>query len=306
MNAVTSWHIYTLSEISPCPGYVCAKEYKPKIYIIGRKYQRGDDMIIAVSDTHLGYSYSNKNLFMKFLETVVNKDEVECFVLGGDILDMWRRDSTKLLLENRDFLEKLQKLAEKREVYYVVGNHDYHMMELKEAIEEQYTINVSNDVTLECGDQEYYFIHGYQLEYTIELEIYQEFADKLCLGDDEIGSDADQLWNLFGMGSSHFRGVKEKIKEDFRKALTSPWKRLSDEDIDKLRKTIKQWRTKYKDQIDDKFIIYGHTHRPYTDEDKKEANTGSWVSDAKRSYLKKNTYITIEEDGRVEVKEYSL
>ena len=61
--------------------------------------------------------------------------------------------------------------------------------------------------------------------------------------------------------------------------LDLPFERLSDEDMSKIQKTIKEWRKEYKAQIDDKFIVYGHTHRPYVDKANKEANTGSWVDD---------------------------
>lgn len=57
--------------------------------------------------------------------------------------------------------------------------------------------------------------------------------------------------------------------------------------------TIKEWRTEYEDQINDKFIVYGHTHRGYVDKEKKEANTGSWVDGSRHPQYKKNTYIII-------------
>jgi predicted phosphodiesterase len=185
-----------------------------------------------------------------------------------------------------------------------VGNHDYHVIQLKHNVEKQYTFDVFVDITLTCGDQEYYFIHGYQFEFPDMLDIYQDFANILCLSDDTIGKDANQLWGLYTGVSQLWKGLKEEIKEDLKKALNPPWDRLSDKDIGALRKTIKEWRKKYKEQINDKFIIYGHTHIPYVDKANKEANTGSWVDDPEHPWYKKNTYITIEEDQTITLKEY--
>lgn len=265
----------------------------------------GDNVIIATSDVHLGYYCSDENLFKKFLDDVVDTKEVTHFVLVGDILDMWRRDNLKLLFDFGDILNKLEELQNKgKQIYYVVGNHDYHVIQLKHNIEKQYTFDVFMDVTLTCGDQEYYFIHGYQFEFSDMLNIYQDFANILCLSDDTIGKDAEQLWGLYTGVSPLWKELEVKIKEILKKALTPPWDRLSDKDIDTLQETIKEWRKKYKDQIDDKFIIYGHTHRPYVDKANKEANTGSWVDDPEHPWYKKNTYITIEEDQTITLKEY--
>jgi UDP-2,3-diacylglucosamine pyrophosphatase LpxH len=268
-------------------------------------YLLGDNVIVATSDVHLGYYCSDENLFKRFLDDVVDTKEVTHFVLVGDILDMWRRDNLKLLFGFGDILSKLEELQNKgKQIYYVVGNHDYHVIQLKHNLEKQYTFDVFMDITLTCGDLEYYFIHGYQFEFPDMLDIYQDFANILCLSDDTIGEDADQLWGLYNAVSPFWKGLGAKIKGDLKKALNLPFERLSDEDIGKLRKTIEEWRTEYKDQIDDKFIIYGHTHRPYVDKANKEANTGSWVDDSEHPWYKKNTYLTIEEDGTITLKEY--
>jgi UDP-2,3-diacylglucosamine pyrophosphatase LpxH len=275
------------------------------LYITRIRFYSGDNVIIATSDVHLGYYCSDQSLFKKFLDDIVDKEDVEYFVLVGDILDMWRRDNLELLFEYEDVLNKLKELQDKkREVHYVVGNHDYHLIELKHDFKKKYNLDLCMDITLPYGDQEFYFIHGYQFEFPHMLDVYQDFANVLCLSDDTIGSDADQLWELYRAMSPFWKRLGAKVI-DIRKALKPPWNRLSDRDIDKLRKTIKEWRTKYKDQIDDKFIVYGHTHRPFVDIAKREANTGSWVDDPSHPMYEKNTYIIIEKDGTVTVKEYS-
>lgn len=51
------------------------------------------------------------------------------------------------------------------EVSYVVGNHDYHMLNLKESLADDFPFKyIAESTRLEDGDQKFFFIHGYQLE----------------------------------------------------------------------------------------------------------------------------------------------
>ena len=64
-----------------------------------------DEKIIAVSDVHLGYNECNKNEFNSFINNI---DENNCnrLVICGDFLDMWRRETVGVVLENIDKLNK--------------------------------------------------------------------------------------------------------------------------------------------------------------------------------------------------------
>ena len=50
----------------------------------------------------------------------------------------------------------------------------------------------------------------------------------------------------------------------------------------------------------DENLIFGHTHRPFINKDKKVANTGSWVNELKEKEHQ-NSYIEIN-DGEMELK----
>lgn len=263
-------------------------------------------MIIAISDVHLGVNYSNKHLFTRFLSDVVSREKVEHFVLAGDVFDMWRRDPLKVVFENIDIFMKLSELHNgTRRVHYVVGNHDYHMICLRNLIRGLFSFDVSVDATLQCGDQNYYFMHGYQLEFADNLDIYQEFADMLCLGSDDIGSTADTFWEVFKIGSSLWKTAKSKLKIDPALLLKWPGERLSEEDVGRIENEAERKKEEFQDQIGTTFIVFGHTHRPYVKEEKRLANTGSWVDDPSRPMLKENTYITIEKSEIPTLREYS-
>ena len=255
-------------------------------------------MIVAVSDVHLGTSYCNKKLFIEFLNDVVNTEEVDHFVLIGDIFDLWRGDPLKVIFENTDVLNMFKTLQQgRREIHYVVGNHDYHMLALKSLYPHNFMLDVSTDVTLQSGTQQYHFMHGFQFEFADTLEIYQAFANQLCMGTEMIGGAADSFWNLFKMTSQIYKSAEKKLNINPETLLKWPGERLHEDDVN----TIKDVAKKERNQSDYDVIVFGHTHHPFVEKD--VVNTGSWVDDPSRHMLKENTYIAIKE-GNAELKEY--
>jgi predicted phosphodiesterase len=49
-------------------------------------------------------------------------------------------------------------------------------------------------------------------------------------------------------------------------------------------------------------LVYGHTHKPFINEEKTVANTGSWVDEGPAD-RPRNTYVVIE-GGRMELKQF--
>ena len=70
-----------------------------------------------ISDIHLGTPYIDHQL--ETLETMINKQNYDVFILGGDILDEW---STIKDLNNLQTL--LKNIKTKYGLYYIEGNHD--------------------------------------------------------------------------------------------------------------------------------------------------------------------------------------
>jgi predicted phosphodiesterase len=50
----------------------------------------------------------------------------------------------------------------------------------------------------------------------------------------------------------------------------------------------------------DENLVFGHTHRPFIDKDRKVANTGSWIDELPEKD-KQNSYIQIDK-GKMELK----
>jgi UDP-2,3-diacylglucosamine pyrophosphatase LpxH len=233
-----------------------------------------DGKCIVVSDVHLGIPDSNRDKFMDFIDNLGT--DVERLVLLGDIFDFWRRDPVGVLLENIDIVQKLLSLEPRINVHFVIGNHDFHLIKFPRSYF-GITFNLNYDLSLEYGGTTYHFLHGYQLEHKRfgrSLDIYEAFADKLCMAGDDVGHAADAIWNVIGGGSSI-------VRERTNKIIQPP----EDRDLGKLKDYAfdlvnPEGEGIYKGE----FLVYGHTHEPFLDDDKRVANTGSWVKPS-ASYL---------------------
>jgi UDP-2,3-diacylglucosamine pyrophosphatase LpxH len=76
---------------------------------------------IVMSDVHLGSKASRAKDALKFLE----ENTCDRLILNGDVIDMWAiRRGGKWKDSHSRFIKRVLKIAKKREVIYVIGNHD--------------------------------------------------------------------------------------------------------------------------------------------------------------------------------------
>ena len=160
-------------------------------------------MIIAVSDLHLGDPVSNRAGFLSFIEEFLepNSNEITDLVLLGDILDLWRRNSASVILENIDILNDVCSLG--FTVHYIVGNHDFIMKEISQVRDSTrlpeglaYSPNnmtVSDSQLLNNGGESYHFIHGHQMNYWYTLPFYEAFSQAMC----EVNEEVKELSNVW-------------------------------------------------------------------------------------------------------------
>ncbi len=248
--------------------------------------------IIAVSDVHLGYmsrdktqSLSNRDDFNRFLDNVLDADDIDKFVICGDLLDMWRRDISGVVVENAETLHKLHMLTSKMDVYYIVGNHDYHMHELRNF---KYQFEISKEKILQEGGKTYHFKHGYDFD-PLMNEVY---FNALCYSNDEledIATRAYEVWIKWREWKDVLLALfkKEKIQEHLRKMATPVEIRVTLADRDKI--NLRACRAVKEGEI----LVFGHTHKPFINEKENVVNLGSWVKDAQIQ----NTYLEIKNGG---------
>jgi len=274
-------------------------------------------MIVAVSDVHLAEKLKDTmvekddRVFLEFLNHV--KDDLLSdggdLVILGDLVDFWRRDFAKALMEIEDVISVLTCLKDDVKVHYVVGNHDYYMLKLKETLSDSFPFeNVAESVKLQDGGKTFFFTHGYQLEvlanpYYKSLTSYKSFAENLCLAGDDTGNAASKLWDTIQASTSILEKL-HRVPSDLSGALKSmmegPGERLCGRHeaaltIGNLAKS--KSRTVYLGMGIDEFLIYGHTHMPFHDEEHRVANVGSW----NKSPCDEYKYMVIR-DGVVEPK----
>ncbi|MBN1133516.1 MAG: metallophosphoesterase family protein, partial [Methanosarcinaceae archaeon] len=118
--------------------------------------------IVAVSDVHLGMKGANNQKFIDFLESL-DFEKISDFVLLGDIIDIWRRDFTKAVIECSKPLTLLNDLIDDTKIHYVVGNHDYYLLRLFELHGKNFPFEVKKSTVISSKSQEFFFFHGYQL-----------------------------------------------------------------------------------------------------------------------------------------------
>jgi UDP-2,3-diacylglucosamine pyrophosphatase LpxH len=253
-------------------------------------------MIVVISDAHLAEKSKDEKVkkddreFLDFLNHV-NDDLLSDggdLVILGDLIDFWRRDFAKALMEMEDTVSVLTSFKDDVKVHYVVGNHDYYMLKLKETLSDRFPFeNVAEHVKLQEGGKKFFFTHGYQLEvlanpYYKSLTSYKCFAEHLCLAGDDTGNAASKLWDTIQSSKSILERL-QRVPSDLRKAFESmmegPDERLCGRHnaaltIDNLAKS--RSRAVYMGMEIDEFLIFGHTHMPFVDEVHRVANVGSW------------------------------
>ena len=260
---------------------------------------------IAVSDVHLGIEYSNRSKFIDFIDNL--GDDVDRLVLLGDILEFWRRDPVGVLLENTDIIQKLMSLEPEINVSYVVGNHDFHLIRFPQSYF-GVKLDLKRDLSLEYGGTKYRFIHGHQLEHKRfnTIEIYETFADSLCMAGDDVGKAADMIWETIGEGGGGRGGILDMIRNIIISIYSSgpppkdslPW--IKDRIVEIMLEPEELMMKKYEEYAIElvnetykgEFLIYGHSHKPCVKMEVNIANTGSWVKGS-------SDYLEIDEHGVV-------
>jgi UDP-2,3-diacylglucosamine pyrophosphatase LpxH len=259
-------------------------------------------MILVVSDIHLGYENCNKKDFGDFLDNIKNI-ELDHLVLLGDLFDFWRHNESEIIIDNKDILEKFDNLKAKK-IHYVIGNHDYYMLKLNERYNEKYPFEVKKFLRLQDGSNEFYFIHGYEFEVfsseivEMSLETYEMISENMCFNGDIVGGVESHFWDIFQRSERELKNLK----------LKNPTERLNllDENniIDKSNKTYQLAISEGKHYLlgnkPNETLIFGHTHVPFINEEKKVANTGSWVNELPNKEFQ-NSYIEIK-NGKMELK----
>ena len=227
--------------------------------------------VLVATDQHLGYANSDVAGFERFLDHVSSRSDVGTLVVLGDLVDLWRRDVSGVFLEEHESMDKLLELGSSIDVRFVVGNHDYHLRELR-GHAYPFEFRESMD-PMDAGSVKYRFMHGWEFD----AEQRPAIMEALChnLSDTE-GADRTEIYNAFtGLeaeleGLLRLHGGKDRYIDHL---LKGPESRLQD-----LLPSVE--RKAYSSLRQGEILVFGHTHRPFVSADGRLANAGSWVRDA--------------------------
>jgi len=233
--------------------------------------------VVAVSDQHLGYTNSDKPAFNQFLDHLKEDREVTDLVLLGDVVDMWRRDSSGVFLENGDTIEKVMGLSQRRvNVHYVAGNHDFHVLKLQNF---SYPFNFVENLMLRDGDYTYRFLHGYEFDPLQKKPL----MEALCrVMSDQAGNFESGLWTELTRDWSNPRYVLFEIFLFWKKGnVRRTADRLQQRPEDRLKGFLDQINSRACANVKPReILIFGHTHSPFVNKSENVVNSGSWVKDA--------------------------
>ncbi len=176
-------------------------------------------------------------------------------------------------------------------MHYIVGNHDYYILKLKEMYPQYYPFDVKKYVRLEEGGHKFYFIHGYQLAVIakyepLRIDEYEIISEKLCALEKYSGRLASWMYNKY-----------ERVAQ--RKRLRKPPGKRKDESPNVKRLALSEVRDLFLGVSEEDILVFGHTHEPFNED--VAVNAGSWLKEVDVS--DQNTYIEIK-DGKVELKRF--
>jgi UDP-2,3-diacylglucosamine pyrophosphatase LpxH len=239
--------------------------------------------IIAISDQHLGIEASDKAAFLRFLNQLQSDASVTDLVLLGDVVDMWRRDASGVFLENKDVLDQVILLQKKMRVYYIAGNHDFHVLKLQGR---GYPVNFLRNLTLQQDGVTYKFFHGWEFD---EMQR-EHFMESLCHAmSDEKGDRDNHIWAALTRDKGDLRYVLTMLFN--RGSIRRATETLQLDPQERLKETLNGVEKKASSTVQPgEVLIFGHTHHPFVNKAGNVANTGSWIT----TMPVHNTYVRLE------------
>jgi UDP-2,3-diacylglucosamine pyrophosphatase LpxH len=251
-------------------------------------------MIVVVSDVHLGSDVGRKcrgtgracddldldPLFQTFVGYIGKEylhTKEDRLILLGDIFDFWRKDAAEVMIENQEAVSKLREIASRSVINYIVGNHDYSIREMwRVANTKNLFSTMDKRLHLNIEGKDYTFMHGHQFEvlanpYDKSEKLYDSISAMLCNSAGVTGSAASAIWAAIDPEAhlDYMKSVKKSTSERLK------GKHNAMDTVEKLAQS--KSRSIYTGA--DGWLVYGHTHRGYVDEDSRTANTGSWGRD---------------------------
>ncbi len=161
-------------------------------------FRQAYDSVLVISDTHVGLpereifgrDFEGFTDFLGYTPVLNVSSETEnfqfelpkCIILLGDFLDLW---DGKIPNFPKFVLDFARIFAEKADVFYLRGNHDYIIPDIPpKGIQDMHTLEICESKLLEVAGAPCFFIHGHQFMSafgTLSLKVESFFNPYYCL-----------------------------------------------------------------------------------------------------------------------------
>ncbi len=198
--------------------------------------------VLVLSDIHLGTYGCHAKELLKYLKSINPKT----VILNGDIIDIWQFSKHYWPKSHMKVVKYLIGwLTDKKEIYYIPGNHDELFRKFIDFKMESFSIK--NKIVLELDGKKAWFFHGDVFDITMK---HSKWLAKLGA----IGYDALILLNCLVNIISIFFGngkisLSKKIKESVKSAVSF---------VDNFEQTVIDIAI----ENDFQFVVCGHIHQP--------------------------------------------
>lgn len=196
-------------------------------------------MISVISDVHIKLPGDEAyNLFMRFVKSPTVKKSQKV-VLLGDIFDLLIGGDNKFIIDYQELFDELRLLlSEGKDVYYIEGNHDFHIEKLLEETFPENNFFFSREkIELEHNGDWILFCHGDDIE--IDNPSYKRYYKFIrsetikFLAESIIPFSITRAIGIWASARSRKKNIKqyesqkEFIKEKFRKSAEQAYNKKS-------------------------------------------------------------------------------
>lgn len=222
---------------------------------------------VVAGDLHLFHGGTEVEAIEQFIGSL-ERDPPDLLVLGGDIYELWRRDLSGVTWSASEYTSRFKDLEERGvKVVLLVGNHDSYILRHLD-MSAGYPFEPQLDFETTLDGQDIFVTHGhkYEPQYAPPVD------DALALTDDHAGGLIDFIWeNRPAPGNP--------LETAGLAALGPAASYLDPESLSKngLRKLPIEEGIMF-ESGEDEWGIYGHTHEPFVDRERKIANWGSMTA----------------------------
>lgn len=250
---------------------------------------------IIVSDVHLGWEESNASDFTSFLSDYVMNQNPDELILAGDIIELWRRGITSILLEQSGVISKIDEVHHNGiDVIMLAGNHDWRFIESdgEGSVISEKPWQFTDQYSFTDQNTDFTVVHGHKADSFNDNDRQNE---SLCITDDERSNTINSIYNTIISKSFTLDILSKRPPLVSRpnlgslRSLSNPGYLSEPENIDYMELVEKRMKRMYSGHV-----IAGHTHNAKVEDG--YANCGSWSGN-------RNTFIEVK-DGKVKLKEF--